>query len=95
MLNKNMQTLDPSASFSALHVGEQQLESIAQCPHVWIRIALQLVPLGNHLDRPAMHLRVLSGLEAKEEVSGMLGVYAEGVRRPSRVSLSIGLQPLI
>lgn len=80
-----------SASFPALHIRKQQLESIAQCPHVWIRIALQLVTLWDHLHRPAMHLRMTSGLEAEEEVARVLGVDAEGIRRAARVGRGVGV----
>ena len=85
-------TLSP---LSRLHVGKHQLEPIAQRPHVWVRVTLQLVALGNHFNRPAVQPRVLARLETEVEVARMLRVDAEGVGRSPGVGLGVCLQPCV
>ncbi len=71
----NIQT--NSAPLTALHISEEQLEPIAQSPHIRIHILLQLKSLRNNLHRPILNLSVLTGFEAEEEVASVLGVDAE------------------
>ena len=66
-----------STPLAALHVRKKQLEPIAQRPHIRIHIFLQLESLRHHLDGPLLHLGVLPGFEAEEEVAGVFGVDAE------------------
>ena len=68
-----------SPPLARLHIGEEQLETIAQRPHVWVLVFLQLKRLRDDLDRPTLQLGIQAGFEAEVKVSRMLGIDAEGV----------------
>jgi hypothetical protein len=76
-----------------LHVCEEQFEAIAQTAHVRVRIPLQLVPLRDDLDRPALQRRRLTGFEAQVEISRVFGVDAESVGRARGISHDVSRQP--
>lgn len=80
---------------TGLHVGEHQLEPVAQGLHVRVRVLLQLEALRDDLDWPVLEFGVLARLEAKEEVAGVFGVDAERIGRATGVGLGVGLEPLI
>lgn len=82
-----------STPLAALHVGKKQLEPIAQRHHTRIHVPLQLEGLRNHLDRPALQLRVLAGFEAQEEIAGVFGIDAECVDGTLGVRFRVGGQP--
>ena len=84
------QTLTNSTN---LHIREKQLKSIAQRTHVRVRIALQLKPLGNDFDIPALQLGVLPGLEAEEKVAWVFRVDAKGVDGAFGVGHGVGCEP--
>jgi hypothetical protein len=79
--------------FPSLHVHEDQLEAVAERPHVRIRDLLQLKALWNDLDRPILKLCVQARLEAKVEEPGELRVDAESVHRAFGVGLRVRGQP--
>ena len=76
-----------------LHVREDQLEAIAQRPHVWIHVFLQLECIRNDFDEPMLYLCVLAGFEAEIEVPCVFGVDAEVVDAPFWVGLGVSRQP--
>ncbi len=84
---------EQSPSDRALHVGEQQLEAVAQVEHAGVGGAVQLEAVGDDLDGPVHELGVLAGLEAEVEVAGVLGVEAEDVHAALRVRFRVGRQP--
>lgn len=57
----------------------KKLEPVAESSHIGVWSTLQFVALWNHLDRPAVQWCLQPGLEAEVEVSGMLGIKAEGI----------------
>jgi hypothetical protein len=69
-----MPPLPPNA---ILHVRKKKFETIAQIPHTWVRVPLQLKPLRNHLDRPVHQLGMLPCLEAQKEISCMFRIDAK------------------
>ena len=78
-----------------LHVGEHQLEAIAQGLYVGVWVLLKLKALRNHFHGPVLETRVFTSLEAKEEVTRVFGIDAEGIGRTTRVGLGVCLKPLI
>ncbi len=58
-----------------------QLEPITERPHVGILRTQELVRMRNHAHNPCVHSRISVRFEAQEEVTRMLGVDAERVRR--------------
>ena len=76
-----------------LHVREDQLETIAQRPHVWIHVFLQLECIRNDFDEPMLYLCVLAGFEAEIEVPSVLGINTEVVDASFWVGLSVSGQP--
>lgn len=73
-----------------LHVREQELEAVAQRPHIGIHVPLELERLGHDFHGPALQLRVLPGFEAEEEIARVFGVDAEGVDGSFGVRFRVG-----
>ena len=88
--SKDHKSLTP---FPALHIGEKQLESIAQRPHIRVHIPLELKSLRNHFYRPALQLSMLPRLEAEEKISRVFGVDAESVHGTFRIRLRVSGKP--
>lgn len=83
--NKKLPARQPLTNSTNLHICEEQFETITQCTHVRIRIALQFKALGNDFDIPALQRCILSCFEAQEEITGVLGVDTESVNGPFRI----------
>lgn len=69
---------------------EEQLETILERSHVGVLVPSELEGVRYNFYRPAGQLGALAGLEAKEEVSGVLRIDAEGVHRALGICLSVG-----
>jgi len=73
---------------------EDSFESVFQRTHVRVWVFLQLEGVGDNFDGPVALFRVLTSLEAQEEVAREFAVDAEGVHTAARVGLHIGGKPL-
>lgn len=80
---------------SCLQIRKEQFKSITQRHHIRIRVALQLIPLRDDLDSPAIQLRILARLEAEVEIARVLAVDAEGVSGAAWIGYCIGCQPAL
>lgn len=83
----------PRVNSVRLHVREDQLETIAQRPHVWIHVFLQLECVRYDFDEPMLYLCVLAGFEAEIEVACVFGIDTEVVDASFGVGLGVGGQP--
>ena len=91
-----MPKTDPGSSpFLRLHVCKQQLEPIAQRPHVLVRDLTELVCPRDHLHLPVLHRCMLPSLKTEVEVPGILRIDTEAVHRSFRIGFRVGGQPTL
>lgn len=99
--NNNPQPLTPSVTPrpAARHLEHlalvPQLEPVAQRPRVRVLALQQLKRVRDDAHHPRVDLGVARRLEAEVEIPRVLGVQAEGVRRPVRVGVNVRGQPFL
>lgn len=78
---------------SILHIREEQLEAIAQRPHIGVHVLLELERLRNDFDSPMLNLGMLASFEAQEEIAGVFGIDTEIVDGPLGIGFGVCGQP--